>query len=380
MQISAILGFLEALAPPAYQESYDNAGLITGSGSWECSGVLTTLDATEEVVKEAIHRGCNLIVAHHPIVFRGLKRLNGSNYIERTVIAAIKGDVAIYAIHTNLDNVVEGVNGRMAALLGIVGGRPLLLREGVLQKLFCFVPVDHLEAVRSAIFAAGAGQIGRYSECGFSVEGAGTFLAGEGTQPFIGQQGSRHTEKEAKLEVVLPAHLSAKVVKAMIGAHPYEEVAYDLVTLANAHPGVGSGLVGELGEEMTEMAFLERVRHVFGVAVVRHTRLTGRSVKRVAVCGGAGSFMISKALSAGANFYITSDVKYHEFFDADGGMVIADVGHFESEQFTVDLLFEVLREKFRNFAVLKSDVKTNPVHYYPGFGESGTVGDVHSIK
>jgi dinuclear metal center YbgI/SA1388 family protein len=364
MQISAILGFLESLAPPAYQESYDNAGLITGSGSWKCTGVLTTLDATEEVVREAIHRGCNLIVAHHPIVFRGLKRLNGANYIERTVIAAIKGDVAIYAIHTNLDNVTAGVNGRIAEMLGIVGGKPLLNREGVLQKLFCFVPVDHLEAVRSAVFAAGAGQIGRYSECGFAVEGAGTFLAGDGTKPFVGGQGVRHTEKEVKLEVVLPAYLSGKVVKAMIDAHPYEEVAYDLVTLANMHPEVGSGLIGELGEEMEEMAFLDRVKSVFGVPVVRHTRLTGRGVKRVAVCGGAGSFLISKALSAGANFYITSDVKYHEFFDANDQLVIADIGHFESEQFTVDLLFEVLREKFRNFAVLKSVVKTNPIKYY----------------
>jgi dinuclear metal center YbgI/SA1388 family protein len=374
MQISAILSFLEEVAPPAYQESYDNAGLITGSGSWECSGVLATLDATEEVVREAILRGCNLIVAHHPILFRGLKRLNGANYIERAVIAAIKGDIAIYAIHTNLDNVMAGVNGRIAAQLGIVGGRPLLSREGVLQKLFCFVPVDHLEAVRSAIFSAGAGHIGKYSECGFAVEGAGTFLAGEGTQPFIGRQGSRHTEKEARLEVVVPAYLSAAVVKAMIDAHPYEEVAYDLVSLANTHPEVGSGLVGELESPMTEIAFLDRIRDVFGLVVVRHTRLTGSPVKRVAVCGGAGSFLISKALLAGANFYITSDVKYHEFFDAGDGMVIADVGHFESEQFTVDLLFAVLREKFRNFAVLKSDVKTNPVNYYPGFGGSGPGG------
>ena len=375
MQISVLLSFLEALAPAAYQESYDNAGLITGSGSWECSGVLTTLDATEEVVKEAIRRGCNLIVAHHPILFRGLKRLNGANYIERAVIAAVKGDVAIYAIHTNLDNVVSGgVNGRIAERLGIVGGRSLQPLEGVLQKLFCFVPVDHLEAVRSAIFSAGAGQIGRYSECGFAVEGVGTFLAGEGTQPFVGRQGSRHTEKEARLEVVVPVHLSAKVVKAMIDAHPYEEVAYDLVSLANTRPELGAGLIGELKEEMTEIAFLDRIRAVFGLAVVRHTRLTGCPVKRVAVCGGAGSFLISKALSAGANFYITSDVKYHEFFDAGEGMVIADVGHFESEQFTVDLLFEVLREKFRNFAVLKSDIKTNPVNYYPGFGGSGPGG------
>ena len=365
MQISAIVGFLESLAPPVYQESYDNAGLLTGSGSWECTGVLTTLDATEEVVAEAVSRGCNLIVAHHPIIFKGLKGLTGKNYIERTVIAAIKRDIAIYAIHTNLDNVVTGgVNGRIASRLGIVGGKPLLPREGVLQKLYCFVPVDHLEAVRAAVFAAGAGHIGGYSECSYAAEGAGTFLGGEGTQPFVGQAGSRHTEKEARLEVVLPAYLGRRVVAAMIEAHPYEEVAYDLVSLANTHPDVGSGLIGELTEPMEENAFLEVVRQAFMAPVVRHTRLTGRPVKRVAVCGGAGSFLISKALSAGANFYVTSDVKYHEFFDANDQLVIADIGHFESEQFTVDLLFEVLREKFRNFAVLKSDIKTNPINYY----------------
>lgn len=365
MQISAVTGFLESLAPPAWQESYDNAGLLTGSGTWECQGILTTLDATEDIVDEAVFRNCNLIVAHHPVIFRGLKGLTGRNYIERTVIAAIKKDIALYAIHTNLDNVVSaGVNGRMAARLGIVGGKPLLPREGVLQKLYCFVPVDHLESVRAAVFAAGAGHIGGYSECSYSAEGAGTFLAGEGTLPFVGTPGTRHTEKEARLEVVLPAHLSRQVVKAMIAAHPYEEVAYDLVPLANTHPDVGSGLIGELSRPIEEMAFLDQVRQAFNVPVIRHTRLTGRPVKRVAVCGGAGSFLISKALTAGANFYITSDVKYHEFFDADGQLVVADIGHFESEQFTIDLLFDVLREKFRNFAVLKSDKKTNPIHYY----------------
>lgn len=365
MQISAVTGFLESLAPPAWQESYDNAGLLTGSGSWECKGILATLDATEEVVNEAVLRGCNLIVAHHPIIFKGLKGLTGRNYVERTVIAAIRQDVAIYAIHTNLDNVVSaGVNGRIAARLGIIGGKPLLPREGVLQKLYCFVPVDHLERVRAAVFMAGAGHIGGYSECSYSVEGAGTFLGGEGTQPYVGAPGSRHTEKEARLEVVLPAHLSRQVVAAMIAAHPYEEVAYDLVALANPHPDVGSGLIGELREPMEEGEFLDLVRQAFMAPVVRHTKLTGRRVKRVAVCGGAGSFLISKALSAGANFYITSDVKYHEFFDANDQMVVADIGHFESEQFTIDLLFEVLREKFCNFAVLKSDIKTNPINYY----------------
>jgi dinuclear metal center YbgI/SA1388 family protein len=363
--ISAIIKSLEALAPPVYQESYDNAGLLTGSGDWECTGVLTTLDATEEVVREAVTRQCNLIVAHHPIVFGGLKKITGRNYVEKTVIAAIKQDIAIYAIHTNLDNIVTaGVNGRIARMLGITGGKSLLPRQGVLQKLYCFVPVDHAEAVRAAVFAVGAGNIGNYSEVSFGVDGMGTFKAGAGAQPFVGQPGFRHTEKEVRLEVILPAYLSREVVQAMIKAHPYEEVAYDLVPLANTWSGVGSGLVGELPEPMEEKAFLDRIKAVFGVPVIRHTRLTGRPVQRVAVCGGAGSFLISNALSAGANFYITSDVKYHEFFDANDQLVIADIGHFESEQFTIDLLFEVLREKFCNFAILKSGIKTNPVNYY----------------
>ena len=372
MQISDIVGHLELLAPPAYQESYDNAGLLTGNGTWECTGVLTTLDVTEEVVREAVVRQCNLIVAHHPIVFGGLKKITGKNYVERTVIAAIKKDIAIYAIHTNLDNMVEeGVNGRIADKLGLGKRQVLLARESTLQKLYCFVPVDHLEAVRSAIFAAGAGHIGGYSECSYSVEGFGTFRGGEGTQPFVGQPGVRHTEKEVRLEVILPAYLSRSVVQAMTAAHPYEEVAYDLVPLANTHSGVGAGLVGELPEPMEEKAFLGILCEIFGLSVIRHTQLTGRPVKRVAVCGGAGSFLISNALASGANIYVTSDVKYHEFFDASDRLVIADIGHFESEQFTTDLLFDNLREKFRNFAVLKSDIKTNPVHYYTGAMESG---------
>jgi len=363
--IDAVLSHLEEIAPPVYQESYDNAGLITGSREWVCRGILTTLDATEAVVREAIDRGCNLIVAHHPIVFSGLKRLNGRNYVEKAVIVAIKHDIAIYAIHTNLDNVVPGgVNGRMAEKLGIVGGRPLLLKEGVLRKLYCFVPVDHLEAVRNAIFSAGAGHIGAYSECSWSAEGMGTFKGGEGTDPFVGKPGLRHAEKEVRVEMVLPAYLSGAVVKAMTAAHPYEEVAYDLVNLANTHPGVGSGLIGELPEAMEEMAFLALLKKAFQTPVVRHTRLTGRPVKRVALCGGAGSFLISRALVERADCYITADVKYHEFFDANDRMVLADIGHFESEQYTVDLLFEVLQEKFRNFAVLKSETKTNPIHYY----------------
>ena len=391
MQISAIIAHLESLAPPALQESYDNCGLLAGSADWECTGILTTLDTTEEVVNEAAVRGCNLIVAHHPIIFGGLKKISDKNYVGKAVITAIKKDIALYAIHTNLDNIgIKGVNGRIAEQLGILGGQPLwpasasaalpfalsatatspsptafaFSSPAALLKLYCFVPLTHLAAVRTAIFEAGAGHIGGYSECSWSVEGTGTFKGGDSTQPFLGQPGIRHEEKEARLEAILPVWLSRQVVHAMIAAHPYEEVAYDLVPLANTYPGIGSGLLGELPEAMDENDFLARIKSAFGLAVIRHTRLTGRPVKRVAICGGAGSFLISKALSVGANFYITSDVKYHEFFDANDRMVIADIGHFESEQFTIDLLFEVLREKFSNFAILKSETRTNPVYYY----------------
>jgi dinuclear metal center YbgI/SA1388 family protein len=365
MQIATILSHLESIAPPAYQEHYDNAGLLTGSAGTTCTGVLTTLDTTEAVVEEAVSRHCNLIVSHHPIIFGGLKKISGQDYVGKAVIAAVRNDIAIYAIHTNLDNVLHGVNGRMATKLGLVNCRVLQTRESGLLKLYCFVPVSHLDIVRDAIFLAGAGHIGHYSECSFATEGKGTFRGDPGTQPFVGRPGIRHKENETRLEVILPAPISNQVVSAMIEAHPYEEVAYDVVALANMHPGVGSGLIGELPDGGGgEVEFLERLKHAFRLPVIRHTSLRGRTVRLCALCGGAGSSLISKALGAGADFYVSSDIKYHEFFDANGLMVIADIGHYESEQFTIDLLFDVLSEKFPNFAVLKSATITNPVNYY----------------
>ena len=364
MKIAEIIAHLETIAPLVYQEDYDNAGLLTGSSNWECTGALTTLDATEAVVQEAIAKKCNLIVAHHPIVFRGLKKINGKNYVEKTVIAAIKNDIAIYAIHTNFDNVLHGVNGKMADQLGLINRAILLPKASTLKKLFTFVPPTHLDLVRDALFNAGAGFIGNYSEASFTVEGTGSYKAGEGTNPFVGGVGQRHDEKEVKIEVIFPAYLHQQILQALIKIHPYDEVAYDIIELANSHQGIGSGLIGELPEQMEEEAFLVKLKHSFKLPVVRHTPLTGFPVKRIALCGGAGSFLISSALAAEANFYITSDVKYHEFFDANGRLVIADIGHFESEQFTIDLLHEILLEKFPTFAVLKTAVKTNPVEYF----------------
>lgn len=363
MNISAIINFLETLAPRCLQESYDNSGLITGTGQTACAGALVTLDVTEDVVTEAVRVGCNLIVAHHPIIFSGLKKIDPDHHVGRAIIAAVKNDVAIYAIHTNLDNVKDGVNGKIASMLGLRNLAMLRLTGGQLRKLVSFVPHEHLDTVRNALFWAGAGKIGNYDEAGFYSEGKGSFRAREGANPYVGKPGLRHYEPETRLEVVYPAHLESKLVKALQEAHPYEEVAYDLVQLHNEDPGVGSGLIGELESESGETEFLKRLALIFGLKLVRHTALMGRPIKKVAVCGGAGSFLISKALQSGADIFITSDVKYHEFFEANGKMVIADIGHYESEQFTINLLFDLLQEKFPNFAVLKSGVETNPVQY-----------------
>ncbi|MBC9930691.1 Nif3-like dinuclear metal center hexameric protein [Chitinophaga qingshengii] len=363
MKIKEIIQVLEAYAPLPYQESYDNAGLIFGDASWEVTNVLLTLDATEAVIDEAIARGCNLVVAHHPIVFGGLKKINGRTYVERVAIKAIKHDIAVYAAHTNLDNVRNGVCARMAEQLGLEQCRVLQPKAGLLKKLYTYVPTDKAAQVRDALFAAGAGNIGNYSECSFHVAGQGTFKGGAGTDPYVGIPGERHFEDEIKLEVIFPVYLESGILKALLASHPYEEVAYEVVTLDNAYQDVGSGLIGELPEAMEEQAFLQWVKQQFRTGCVRYTPLRGRPVKKVALCGGAGSFLLKRAIAAGADAYISADFKYHEFFDADNQIVIADVGHFESEQFTVELFYHILTEKFRNFAPLKSTIKTNPVNY-----------------
>jgi len=364
MKIQDITSLLENFAPPSLQEDYDNAGLLTGSKDWECTGIIVCLDSTEQVVQEALEKKCNLIVAHHPVIFSGIKKITGRSYVERTLIAAIKNNIAIYAIHTNLDNVLHGVNSKIAAALGLINCTVMQPKAGVLKKLYTFIPLAYAEKVRSAIFAAGGGQISNYNECSFNSEGQGTFKAGEGTQPFTGKIGERHTEPEVKMEIIFPAWLEAPICRALFAAHPYEEVAYDIVALQNTSTTTGSGLIGELHQALSEMEFLSDIKEKFNLSVIKHTDLLNKPVKKIAVCGGSGSFLIRNAVAAGADFYISADLKYHDFFDAEGRLVIADIGHYESEQFTIDLLTEFLQEKFPTFAVLKTGVVTNPVNYY----------------
>lgn len=354
---------LESIAPLAYQESYDNAGLLVGSQSHDITSALITLDVTEAVLDEAISLGCGLVISHHPLIFKGIRRITGSNEVERCLIKALQNDVAIYAAHTNLDSITGGVNSKIAEKIGLQNCRILAPAKNQLLKLVTYVPGTHLEPVRSALFAAGAGVIGNYDQCSYSSAGEGTFRGNEASQPFVGTRGELHTEPELRLETIVPRPRVSKVVGALLKAHPYEEVAYDLVPLENDLPTVGAGMIGELAVPCDEKALLGQIKQSFGCQLIRHTALLERKVKKIALCGGSGSFLVSKAIAEGAELFVSADFKYHDFFEAEKKIVLADIGHYESEQFTKEVLKEVVLKKFPTFALHLSSVKTNPVWY-----------------
>ena len=364
MKIADIIREIEGFAPPAFQESYDNSGLICGDAAAEARGVLLSLDCTEEVIAEAAALGCNLVISHHPILFSPLKRLTPTTYVERTIISAIRSHITIYACHTNLDNVKEGVNRLLCDKLGVRKPRILLPQKSTLRKLVTFVPPGHLEPVRQALFSAGAGHIGNYDSCSFSSEGEGTFRGNAEANPYLGKAGELSSETERRLEVVADTASISAVVSALRRSHPYEEVAFDVLALENPHPSVGSGMIGELETPEDERAFLERVKTTFGCRVVRHTALTGRQVRKVAVCGGSGRFLLRHAISAGADAFVTADFKYHEFFDVEGRLLLADAGHYETEHLVPEIFSGILRKKFSTFAIHLSKINTNPVHYF----------------
>jgi dinuclear metal center YbgI/SA1388 family protein len=363
MKIGNIISVLEDFAPPQLQEDYDNAQLITGNKNWNCTGALLSLDATEAVIEEAIENQCNLVIAHHPIVFSGLKSITGKNYIERTIIKAIKNDIAIYACHTNLDNVALGVNKKIADKIGLTQLQVLAPKAGLICKLYTYIPQNAIESVKTALFEAGAGNIANYSECSFSVLGTGTFKGNEDSNPVIGKKGERHHEQEVKLEVIFPIYLKNQVINSLKAAHPYEEVAYEIIQTQNIHQEIGAGLVGKLANPMNTMDFLLHLKSVMQTNCIRYTELVHSKIEKVAVCGGAGSFLLNRAKQSGAQIFITGDYKYHQFFDAEKDIIIADIGHYESEQFTPELIYDILSQKIGNFALRLSKQNTNPINY-----------------
>jgi dinuclear metal center YbgI/SA1388 family protein len=363
MKLHEIITCLESFAPLAYQESYDNSGLICGEPDMELRSALICLDSTEDVIEEAIKLDANLVIAHHPIVFSGLKKITGSTYVERVIMKALRNNIAIYACHTNLDNVCDGVNAKIAEKLGLKNTKVLQPKNSLLKRLITFCPQEKAEEVRNAIFKAGAGTIGNYDECSFNSNGTGTFRASEGANPYVGEIGKRAEEPEVKIETIYPAYLESKVISALIKAHPYEEVAYDLIPLTNAHKQVGSGLIGELPEPLDAMEFLAGLKAAMKADMLRYTAVKKGKVSKVAVCGGSGSFLLKNAIRAGADVFVTADFKYHEFFDAENQIVVADIGHYETEHFTSELIYEILTKKFNTFALHLSKINTNPIKY-----------------
>jgi dinuclear metal center YbgI/SA1388 family protein len=363
MLIREITNYLEKLAPISLQESYDNSGLLIGSYNKNIEKALITLDVTEEVINEAINENCGLIISHHPIIFKGLKKLTGSNLTERLVIMALKSDIAIYAIHTNLDNVLGGVNGILAEKLGIKNPKILSPKTGELLKVVTFCPSKHMENVQQAMFDAGAGNIGNYDNCSYYTDGTGTFRALEGSNPYVGEANKLHKEQEYRIETIVPKHRLTNVVNAMIKAHPYEEPAYDIYSLDNTNAKIGSGIIGELESAIPIKEYLFLVKQTLGTKFIKHNQLIERPVKNVAVCGGSGSFLIDDAARHNADLFITGDVKYHEFFEYSGNMTIADAGHYETEHLIKELLYTVLKKKIPNFALQISKKNANPIFF-----------------
>jgi len=363
MKIRELLSFLEMKAPGALQESYDNSGLLVGNPDAEATSMLISLDCTEAVIEEAIAKGCNAILSHHPIVFNGLKRFTGKNYVERVVMKAIKHDINLISYHTNLDNVKHGVNARLAAHLGLSKLSILDPKKDVLKIIVVYVPQEQANHVRQALWENGAGSIGNYDQCSFNSGGLGTFRGNDQTQPFVGKQGELHTESEVKIEVICPSWNVNRAVQAAKQAHPYEEMAYGIYPLNNTWSEVGSGMIGELDTPMPVLEYLHKVKNEMKAGSVRYTRPHVNTIRKVAICGGSGSFLLDKAIAAGADLFITSDYKYHQFFDADQRIIIADIGHFETEQYTIDLLSDWFAEKFPTFATHKTGVVTNPINY-----------------
>ena len=363
MKIKDIINYLEEIAPLSYQEEYDNSGLIIGDQEEEVRGVLITLDCTEDVVNEAINEKCNLIITHHPIIFKGLKKINNSNYVERTVISCIKNNIAVYAIHTNLDNIYDGVNARIADMLGLKKTKILSPKNDLLRQLVVYCPMKESDSLKDALFAAGAGSLGNYDKCSFSLIGTGSFYPNQGSDPFVGEKGKMHFEEEERIEVIYPKHKEREILSVMYNCHPYEEIAYQIYILENKCQTVGAGIVGELKTPVNSLDFIKYVKKIMKSGCVKHTEIVKKKIKQVAICGGSGSFLLHQAIASNSDIFITSDFKYHEFFDANKRIIIADIGHYESEQFTKDLIYDLLVKKFTKFAIRLSKINTNPINY-----------------
>ena len=364
MKIKEIVDALERFAPLPLQDGFDNAGLQVGLTEVEAAGALLCLDVTEEVIDDAIKQGCNLIVSHHPLIFHALKHITGDSYIQRCVMKAVKHDIAIYSAHTNLDNAPGGVNDMMAQKLGLKIISRLQPKDSSLLKVVTFVPSDYADKVRKALFDVGCGHIGNYDSCSYNLKGEGSFRALEGTHPFCGNQGELHHESEVRIETIVPVYLKNKVIRALLESHPYEEPAYDFYPLANSWNQVGSGAIALLDKPVEDIIFFEHVKKAFKLTSLRYNVLPGKMIKTVALCGGAGSFLIPEAVRSGADLFLTGEIKYHEFFGYEKDIILMEIGHYESEQYTSEIFRRIIKELNPALKTIITNVNTNPIKYF----------------
>jgi dinuclear metal center YbgI/SA1388 family protein len=363
MKLSEIISVFELIAPITYQEDYDNSGLTVGDSGMDITAALLCIDVTLPVIEEAVQLCANLVISHHPVIFTPLKRITASNYTEKIILSAIRNNIAIYSAHTNLDNIFTGVNHKISQKLGLENIKMLVPFQNGLKKLVTYVPLAYADDVRMALFNAGAGHIGNYDACSFNTEGKGSFRPLDGTRPFVGEAGNLHFEEEMRLETVFPAAYKARIIETLLKAHPYEEIAYDIYPIENTYELAGAGMIGTLKKSADEADFLNQVKDIFGCKVLRHSQLLHKPVKTIAICGGSGSFLINRAISAGADMFLTGDIKYHQFFEADEQIVIVDLGHYESEQFTIEIFYDILIKNLPNFAIHFSSIRTSPIYY-----------------
>ncbi len=364
MKVKDVIYILEELAPQSYSEDFDNTGLLVGNKNEDITGILVTLDTLESVVDEAIANRCNLIVSFHPIIFSGLKKITGSNYVERVILKAIEHKIAIFAIHTALDNAWNGVNAKICEILNLRDRKVLIPQKGTIKKLVTFAPIPEADYIREALFTAGAGKIGNYANCSFTNEGTGSFKGNDNSNPTLGKKGETHFEKEVQIGVTFQRHLEKKIISTLFKAHSYEEVAYEITTLENTNQHIGMGMIGELTSEMHPADFLAFLKKTMKTNCIRHSEIKNGAIKKIAVLGGSGSFAIDAAKGAGADAFVTADLKYHDFFKAENDILLADIGHYESEQFTKQLLHSFLNKKITNFAVVLAQTNTNPISYF----------------
>ena len=364
MKLKELCSYLDSAVPLAFQEGYDNSGLQVGSPEREITSAMITLDVTEDVIKDALAEKCDVVVSHHPLIFNGIKNLTGKSFTEKIIYEAVKNDIAVYSAHTNLDVFNSGVSRKMAEKIGLEDISVLSPSANLLLKLVTFIPESYLEKVRNAIFEAGAGVTGNYDFCAFTNSGTGSFRGNEMAKPFVGEKGKIHFENEIRFETILFSHKKDMVIKALLENHPYEEVAYDLYSLENRNTGIGSGCAGYFHKPISEHDFLEQVSLVFDAKGIRYSKLTGKAIRKVALCGGSGAFLINPAIYSGADAYLTADIKYHDFFKAENKILLVDAGHFETEKFSTEILKDLIIKKFPKFAVRFSEKNTNPINYY----------------